>query len=202
MKITEQQFWEFVGKLLLMGMIASVCGLALQEHAINLLEVENRNLTQDNTSLEIDLKDAQNEIYKLNLDLSKTEKTLAETAQKLQEAEATQEEQEGMILKYVGEYDCTAYCTENYSHICGGGGKTASGVHVTPDVSVATTDLKTFPYGTIIYIEDVGIRIVQDTGGFSKNKLDIAVKTHEEATHWKGQGKHRVWIIEIKENKE
>jgi len=63
---------------------------------------------------------------------------------------------------------------------------------------VAVTDLNKMPYGTVLYIEDVGIRIVQDTGGFPKNQIDVAVKTHDEAVKWE-TSKHKVWII--KENK-
>jgi len=100
--------------------------------------------------------------------------------------------------EYIGEYTVTAYCCEKYPHICGGG-KTASGTDPIPNLTCAVTDLKTFPYGTIIYIENVGIRIVQDTGGFHSNKIDVAVETHEEAVRWQNK-KRKVWII--KENKE
>ena len=100
-------------------------------------------------------------------------------------------------LQYIGEYKCTAYCCEKYPHICGGSGKTASGQPIQANVSVAVTDLNKMPYGTVIYIEDVGIRIVQDTGGFPKNQIDVAVATHTEAVNWAGQGKHRVYIMSI-----
>lgn len=51
-------------------------------------------------------------------------------------------------------------------------------------------------YGTVIYVEGVGLRVVQDTGGAVKgNKLDVAVNTHAEALSWSGWGSRRVWII-------
>lgn len=52
-------------------------------------------------------------------------------------------------------------------------------------------------YGTVVYIEDVGIRIVQDKGaGVQGNHIDIAVSgSHEDALKWTGYGEHRVWII-------
>lgn len=58
-------------------------------------------------------------------------------------------------------------------------------------------DPDAFPFGTVIYIEDVGIRIVQDTGTDIQGKrLDVAVSgSHADALHWDGYGQHRVWII-------
>lgn len=47
-----------------------------------------------------------------------------------------------------------------------------------------------------MYIEGVGIRIVQDKGaGVQGYHLDVAVDTHENALAWSGYGEHRVWII-------
>ena len=43
-------------------------------------------------------------------------------------------------------------------------------------------DTSIFPYGTVLYIEGVGIRIVQDKGAAIQGKhLDVAVDTHENA---------------------
>lgn len=101
-----------------------------------------------------------------------------------------------IYLEEAGTFMCTAYCTEQYQHICGEGhGITASGQPIQADVTVAA-DQTLLPYGTVIYIEDVGIRIVQDRGaGVQGNHLDVAVDTHENALEWSGYGEHRVWII-------
>lgn len=95
-----------------------------------------------------------------------------------------------------GTFFCTAYCTEQYPHICGEGhGITASGQPIQAGVTVAA-DQSIFPYGTVLYIEGIGIRIVQDKGGAVQgNHLDVAVDTHENALAWSGYGNHRVWII-------
>lgn len=70
-----------------------------------------------------------------------------------------------------------------------------SGAKVQPGVTVAA-DTSVLPYGTVVYIEGVGLRVVQDTGGAVKgNKLDVAVNTHAEALSWSGWGSRRVWII-------
>lgn len=101
-----------------------------------------------------------------------------------------------IYLEEAGTFMCTAYCTEQYQHICGEGhGITASGQPIQADVTVAA-DQTLLPYGTVIYIEDVGIRIVQDRGaGVQGNHMDVAVDTHENALAWSGYGEHRVWII-------
>ena len=84
--------------------------------------------------------------------------------------------QTDLTLTYAGAFSCTAYCAEEYAHICGEGhGITSSGAKVQPGV---------------------GLRVVQDTGGAVKgNKLDVAVNTHAEALSWSGWGSRRVWVI-------
>lgn len=60
-------------------------------------------------------------------------------------------------LTEAGTFFCTAYCTEQYEHICGEGhGITASGQPIQAGVTVAA-DTSIFPYGTVLYIEGVGI---------------------------------------------
>lgn len=104
--------------------------------------------------------------------------------------------QNNLTLTYAGSFNCTAYCVEEYVHICGEGhGITSSGAKVQPGVTVAA-DISILPYGTVVYIEDVGLRVVQDTGSLIEgNKLDIAVNTHAEAVSWAGYGSRRVWIV-------
>lgn len=99
-------------------------------------------------------------------------------------------------LEDAGVFFCTAYCTEQYQHICGEGhGITASGQPIQVGVTVAA-DQTIFPYGTVLYIDGVGIRVVQDKGaGVQGAHLDVAVDTHENALTWSGYGEHRVWII-------
>ena len=55
----------------------------------------------------------------------------------------------------------------------------------------------------MLYIEGVGVRVVQDKGsGIQGKHLDVAVSgTHEDALAWPGYGKHKVWVIkEVNEN--
>lgn len=108
------------------------------------------------------------------------------------------EENGGEIID-IGSWKCTAYCTEKYAHICGTGtGITASGEQVQAFVSVAINraNVERLPFGTRIYIEGVGTRIIQDTGGgVAKNQFDCAVDTHSNALKWSGAGYHNVWIL-------
>lgn len=103
---------------------------------------------------------------------------------------------QSIALTYAGSFSCTAYCAEEYVHICGEGhGITSSGAKVQPGVTVAA-DTSILPYGTVVYIEGVGLRVVQDTGSaVVGNKLDVAVNTHAEALSWSGWGSRRVWIV-------
>lgn len=56
-------------------------------------------------------------------------------------------------LEDAGVFFCTAYCTEQYPHICGEGhGITASGQPIQAGVTVAA-DQTIFPYGTVLYIK-------------------------------------------------
>ncbi len=104
--------------------------------------------------------------------------------------------QTDLTLTYAGSFSCTAYCAEEYVHICGEGhGITSSGAKVQPGVTVAA-DTSILPYGTVVYIEGVGLRVVQDTGSaVVGNKLDVSVNTHAEALSWSGWGSRRVWIV-------
>lgn len=96
---------------------------------------------------------------------------------------------------FAGEFAVYAYCAEQYPHICGGNPTTASGEPVTPGVTVAA-DPDVLPLGTRVYIDGIGERVVQDTGGAIKGrKIDLAVESHAEALAW-GVQSGRVWTIE------
>lgn len=95
---------------------------------------------------------------------------------------------------FAGEFAVYAYCAEQYPHICGGNPTTASGEPVTPGVTVAA-DPAVIPLGTRVYIDGIGERVVQDTGGAIKgHKIDLAVESHQEAVAW-GRKEAGVWIL-------
>lgn len=91
--------------------------------------------------------------------------------------------QEDLKTEIYSEYIVSAYCNEDYPHICNNGNSkgTASGNIATPYKTMAT-DTTVLPFGTKVYIPGYGEFISQDRGGsIKKNKIDILVKTHEEA---------------------
>lgn len=95
---------------------------------------------------------------------------------------------------FAGEFAVYAYCAEQYPHICGGNPTTASGEPVTPGVTVAA-DPAVIPLGTRVYIDGIGERVVQDTGGaIQGRKIDLAMESHQEALAW-GRKEAGVWIL-------
>ena len=144
----------------------------------NKLIEENKRLTNVISQYAILVRGLQNENNELK--------------QRVQEYE-NYDKETSMI--YLGEFTLTYYCTENYEHICGGGGTTASGTKVTPGRSVSV-DTSVIPLGSTLYIEGIGFRVAEDTGGaVNGNKIDIAVETHSEAIN-NGVNKNvNVWIV-------
>jgi 3D (Asp-Asp-Asp) domain-containing protein len=54
---------------------------------------------------------------------------------------------------------------------------------------------KSMPFGTKIYIDGVGERIVQDRGGAIKgNRIDLYFENHQEANNF-GRQKRKVTIL-------
>lgn len=56
---------------------------------------------------------------------------------------------------------------------------TASGAETTPGLTIAAG--RHLPFGTKVWIEGIGWRVVQDRGGRVQNSFDVAVWTREEA---------------------
>lgn len=129
------------------------------------------------------------EIYSDNYEtLVKLKSDKAELIRQKSELESSQ--------SYIGTFKLTGYCP--CSICCGkwANGITASGKIAVEGITVAA-DPKVIPLGTRIYIEGLGERIVQDTGGaIKKNKLDIYVSSHSKAYNSiYNQSAARVWIL-------
>ena len=79
----------------------------------------------------------------------------------------------------------TAYCAENYPHICNNGNAstTSTGTKPTPGRTIAV-DPNVIPYGAEVII-DGHTYIAEDCGGAIKgNRIDILFATHDEALSW------------------
>ncbi len=148
-------------------------------------------------------EELQAEVEQLQADLDAVEKKLKKANKATKAAKAETENvlaQQVMMtdsvgFTYVGDFYLTAYCCEAYPHICGGNGVTASGTAPTPERTIAA-DWGVLPAGTWVFIEGVGLRRVEDTGGAIKGqKIDVAIDTHANALAWGGQGYHRVWVL-------
>lgn len=101
--------------------------------------------------------------------------------------------------RLLGVFKLTAYslafedCGKHPAHP--GYGITASGTYVKEGRTVAA-DWRVLPPGSIIYIEDIGLRVVEDKGGaVIGNHLDIFIPD-ERATVTFGVQHKRVWLIE------
>lgn len=79
-------------------------------------------------------------------------------------------EEPAPVYEYVGDYRVTAF---NYEEGDGENYYTASGAEPTPYYTVATND--EFDFGTVLYIEDIGVVEVQDRGNFSEGIIDLHI---------------------------
>ncbi len=87
-------------------------------------------------------------------------------------------------------FEATAYCS--CVKCCGkSDGITKSGVKV--HQGTLAVDPRVIPLGTKVYIEGMGWFVAEDTGNFSGNRVDIYMKTHEEALQF-GRKKIKVMI--------
>lgn len=91
----------------------------------------------------------------------------------------------------IGICKISAYCRENYSHICNDGDSTITATGTTPTVGrTIAVDPNVIPYGSEVTINDYGSEvtindntyIAEDCGGAIKgNRVDILFDTHQEA---------------------
>lgn len=99
------------------------------------------------------------------------------------------------------EYEATAYCS--CEKCCGAWAEnrpdgivyTASGAVAQEGVTIAA-DWDVLPPGTVVYIDGLGERVVQDRGGTIKgNAVDVYFEDHDEALVF-GRQTVRLYIVE------
>lgn len=84
---------------------------------------------------------------------------------------------------YLGTYKCTGYVAT--------GNPCANGNYPTVGYTVASN---TLPMGTRVYIEGIGERVVEDTGGMSGGTLDVFCNSVDEC--YALTGNYEVYVIE------
>lgn len=79
----------------------------------------------------------------------------------------------------------SAYCGENYPHICNNGDASTTATGTTPTAGrTIAVDPTVIPYGAEVII-DGHTYIAEDCGGAIKgNRIDLFFSTHEEALAW------------------
>lgn len=91
----------------------------------------------------------------------------------------------------VRKFIVTAYCNENYPHICNDGDNRYTATMTTPTVGrTIAVDPNIIPYGTEVVI-DSHTYVAEDTGESIKgNRIDLLFDTHEEALEFGVQEKN------------
>ncbi len=85
----------------------------------------------------------------------------------------------------LGVCKVTAYCIENYPHICNDGDSSRTATSTAPTVGrTVAVDPRIIPYGSEVIIEG-HTYIAEDCGGGVKgNRVDICFNTHQEALNF------------------
>ena len=147
------------------------------------------NVNQDLQDVEWELIEVKKNLNQIVRDYVALELEFNETNQTLEDLKSEEYE-----LVYMGDFKITYYCNELWLHTCGGTGKTASGKKTEVGVTAAA-DWSVLPKGSMIYIEGVGFREIQDKGGAVKGKhIDVLVDLHSEAQKL-GVDTEGVWLL-------
>lgn len=113
---------------------------------------------------------------------------------------------EPIAPKSLGEYTVTAYCS--CEKCCGSWAAErpdgvvygAAGQPLVAGISVAALQ-ENLPFGSVVYIEGIGIRVVQDTGPeaifdrYDGKLIDVYCDSHEDAEEI-SKSTREVWLLE------
>lgn len=95
---------------------------------------------------------------------------------------------DGISAKYTLQMQATAYCKACDS----GNGVTASGTYASWGTVAANTGV--LPFGTKIYVEGYGYGVVEDTGGFGSNVIDLYLGDRSSCTCGSDWGRKNVTV--------
>lgn len=164
----------------------------IQEHAmVNMSEAEpyvlekieaKRELIEEYNKLKEEWKAEAKEKHEAYLTELERQRRAAQVAQTYSEP-VPEPTSSAPSDGYLGTYRCTGYVAT--------GNACASGVMPESGVTIASNSL---PMGTRVYIEGIGERVVQDTGGMGNGVIDVFVDSTSEA--YALTGDYEVYIIE------
>lgn len=193
----KKKYFIVVAVFLALNCAINVCMNNCYSKTIKELENTKNQMTTIQNELENELISVKDN---LQIEMEKNDglsKELGNTKYELDIANSTLGDlkSEEFELVYLGNFKLTAYCAEVHPHICGEGkGITASGTTATPGRTIGV-DPSVIPYGTEVYIEGIGWRVAEDTGGGIDNQhIDVLVDTHENALAL-GVNSGGVWIL-------
>lgn len=114
-----------------------------------------------------------------------TEEYFEEPAEPLPPEEPAEPEQpsEPAGMTYLGSYWITGYTATG--SVCANGNYPSSGY---------TAACNSLPMGTVVYIEGIGTRVVEDRGGMASNVIDVFVDSTSDA--YAITGTYDVYIVE------
>ena len=181
--------------------LSVLLGFFIREN--NQASKELENIQKNYTIITEELNTIQNELLITQENLQVESERSVELSEALEDVNRELEEANTIIidlkneeyeLVYMGNFKITFYCDERREHICGGNGITASGKPTEIGITAAA-DWGILPKGSMVYIENIGFREIQDRGGAVNDKhIDVLVQGHQEAlnlgTHYNG-----VWLL-------
>jgi 3D (Asp-Asp-Asp) domain-containing protein len=148
---------------------------------------------QETAAPDVDLyiADLQEQIDAIRDDLTVIHAEPEPTIEPTPTVEPTPTIKNELEMTFLGDFKIVGY------YKGGNGLTTATGVKCKAGVTIAV-DPKVIPYGTYVYIEDIGIRLAQDCGGFTGKVIDVYWKTESQCYSWNDTPKdsyRKVWII-------
>ena len=175
--------------IFLIVFIIILCG------AVSLLSgsIVYHNMNQKLADVEWELIDTKKEIKQANDDYALLEQEFIAASNTIDILQSDQYE-----LVYMGDFKISYYCDDRYLHTCGGTGVTASGKKTEVGVTAAA-DWSVLPKGSMVYIDGIGFREIQDKGGSVKGShIDVLVDLHSTA-QLLGVHDEGVWLL-VKKN--
>lgn len=151
------------------------------------------NMNQKLADVEWELIDTKKEIKQVNYDYALLEQEFIAASETIETFKSDEYE-----FLYMGDFKISYYCDDRYLHTCGGTGVTASGKKTEVGVTAAA-DWSVLPKGSMVYIDGIGFREIQDKGGSVKgNHIDVLVDLHSTA-QLLGVHDEGVWLL-VKKN--